>query len=129
MIYGIGTDIVAVERIKGSIEKYGDRFLRKIFTPTEIEYCNRFKDTEHLHFAARFAAKEAFSKAIGTGMADGFKFKEVGIVNKRTGEPTLVLSGEMAERYGDLKSHVSLSHSSTDALAVVVLEDIGIADK
>lgn len=123
MVYGIGTDLVAVSRIKDSVEKYGERFLKKIFTEREIEYCNRFKDTEHLHFAARFAAKEAFSKAIGTGMAQGFKFKEVGIKNLKSGKPEIELFGGLAEKYGALISHVSLSHTDTDALALVVLEE------
>jgi holo-[acyl-carrier protein] synthase len=67
MIIGIGTDITDVARIKHSYEEYGERFLKRVFTPTEVEYCERFGDTKFLHYTARFAAKEAFSKAIGTG--------------------------------------------------------------
>jgi holo-[acyl-carrier protein] synthase len=122
MIFGIGTDLVATSRIKDSIQKYGDRFLKKIFTLTEIEYCNRFTGNEHLHYAARFAAKEAFSKAVGTGMAKGFKFREVGIKNEASGKPVIELSGVMLEMYGSLTCHVSLSHSDSDAVALIVLE-------
>jgi holo-[acyl-carrier protein] synthase len=122
MIVGIGTDVVDVARIERSFAEYGERFLRRIFTQTEIDYCERFGDTRFLHFAARFAAKEAFSKAIGTGMRDGMAFSLVGVRNKPTGEPVLELGGLMQERWGDHVIHVSLSHTATVALAVVVLE-------
>lgn len=122
MIIGIGTDVVDVARIERSVAEYGDRFLRRIFTQTEIDYCDHFGDTRFLHYAARFAAKEAFSKAIGTGMRDGMAFSLVGIRNKATGEPVMELQGLMLERWGNHIIHVSLSHTSSVALAVVVLE-------
>lgn len=125
MIYGIGHDLVETDRIKKSIDKLGDRFKRKIYTEIEQKYCDQFTGKEHLHYAARFAAKEAFSKAIGTGLRDGFKFTEVGIENLRSGKPQLILSGGMKEKYGHLKAHVTLSHSDNNAVAVVVLEEIG----
>jgi len=123
MIYGLGTDLVETARIQNSIEKYGDRFLKKIFTEVERNYCDGFVGTEHLHYAARFAAKEAFSKAIGTGMANGFKFKEIGIENMKSGKPIISLSGALKEKYGHLISHVSLSHTDTNALALIILEE------
>lgn len=122
MIIGIGSDIVDVARIAHSIEQYGDRFLNRIFTPTEQEYCRRFHGTEAVHFAARFAYKEAFSKAIGTGITQGFQFKECGVKNLPSGQPSADLSGGMSERYGQFVIHVTLSHTSTMALAVVVIE-------
>ena len=122
MIVGIGTDIVDVARIEHAFGEYGDRFLQRIFTQTEIDYCEHFGATRFLHYAARFAAKEAFSKAIGTGMRDGMSFKLVGIQNKPTGEPFVVLNGLMLERWGSHTIHVTLSHTSTIGLAVIVIE-------
>jgi holo-[acyl-carrier protein] synthase len=122
MIYGIGHDLVETSRIKGSLEKLGDRFKNKIYTDIEKQYCDSFKLNDYLHYAARFAAKEAFSKAIGTGLRDGFKFTEVGVVNQKSGQPKLVLTGATLEKYGHLKSHLTMSHSETNAVAIVILE-------
>lgn len=124
MIYGIGHDLVEVERIKKSIDKLGDRFKNKIYTETEIEYCDQFKLNAYLHYAARFAAKEAFSKAIGTGFREGFNMKEVGVKNKKTGQPEIVLTGTMKERWGYLKSNLTMSHTDKNAVAFVTLEKI-----
>ncbi len=124
MIYGIGHDLVETSRIKNSIESLGDRFKNKIYTEIEKEYCNQFKLNDYLHYAARFAAKEAFSKAIGTGLRDGFKFTEVGVVNQKSGQPKIVLTGSMLEKYGHLKSHLTMSHSNSNAVAVVILEKV-----
>lgn len=123
MIIGIGTDITDVARIKHSYEEYGERFLQRVFTPIEVEYCERFGDTKFLHYTARFAAKEAFSKAIGTGMRDGFAFKDVGIRNEPSGKPVVELRGLMLERWGQFVVHVTLSHTANVAVAVIVLED------
>ncbi len=124
MIIGIGSDLVDVARIASSIEQYGERFLNRIFTPTEQEYCKKFHGTESVHFAARFAFKEAFSKAIGTGITRGFQFKECGCKNLPSGQPIADLSGLMLERWGQYRIHVTLSHTSSAAMAVVVIEDI-----
>jgi holo-[acyl-carrier protein] synthase len=123
MIIGIGTDITDVARIKHSYEEYGERFLKRVFTPTEVEYCERFGDTKFLHYTARFAAKEAFSKAIGTGMRDGFAFKDVGIRNEPSGKPVVELRGLMLERWGQFVVHVTLSHTANVAVAVIVIEE------
>jgi len=124
MIIGTGVDVTDVGRIRHSFEEYGDRFGKRVFTPLEIEYCERFGETRHLHYAARFAAKEAFSKAIGTGMRDGFAFKDVGIRNEPSGKPVIELFNAMKERWDGFKIHVTLSHTSTVAVAVVVLEEV-----
>lgn len=124
MIFGIGIDIVEVERIQKSIENYGDRFRNKLFAENEIEYCERWKDKKYVHYAARFAAKEAFSKAISTGITQGFSFKDVAIQNEPSGQPILVLGGEMKEKYGHLKSYVTLSHTDNNAVAAIVLEEV-----
>ena len=120
---GLGTDIVDVPRMEKSYAEYGDRFLQRVFTTTEIDYCNRYGETRFLHFAARFAAKEAFSKAIGTGMRDGMSFKNVGIRNEPSGKPVIELFGPMLERWGSHTIHVSLSHTALVGLAVVVIEE------
>ncbi len=122
MIYGIGSDIVDVARIARSFEEYGDRFLKRVFTDTEIAYCDHFGETRFLHYAARFAAKEAFSKAIKTGMRNGMAFKLVGIRNLPSGEPTIELFGDMAERWSSHIIHVTLSHTATIGIAMVVIE-------
>ena len=122
MIIGIGTDIVEVDRIKSSAENYGKRFLDRIFTETEQEYSEQFKDNKYQHYAARFAAKESFSKAIGTGLTRGFKFKEVGIKNERSGKPTVILEGGMKQKWGHCKIEVSLSHTDHNAIAYLVME-------
>ena len=123
MIYGIGTDIIEVERIKNAIEKYGDRFLNRIFTDNEIKYCEDYKDKKFLHYAARFAVKEAFSKAIGTGLTQGFKFTEISIVNEKSGKPIVILDGAMKEKYSHYKIDVSISHTETNAVAFIVLSN------
>ncbi|MFP4370269.1 MAG: holo-ACP synthase [Candidatus Kapaibacterium sp.] len=122
MIFGMGTDIVEVERIKSAIEKYGDRFLNRIFTEREIEYCNSFNENKFEHFAARFAAKESFSKAIGTGITRGFKFREVGIRNEPNGKPLVELEGGLKEIWGDYTLQVSLSHTTGNAVAFLIME-------
>lgn len=122
MIVGIGTDIVDVVRIEKSFNEYGERFLHKVFTQTEIDYCEHFGETKFLHYAARFAAKEAFSKAIGTGMRDGMSFKVVGVKNQKSGMPEIELTGAMHERWSSHSIHVTLSHTTTIAVAVVVIE-------
>ncbi len=123
MIKGIGIDIVEVERIREAIEKYKDRFRDKIFTEEEINYSMEFKGKEHVHLAARFSVKEAFSKAIGTGITQGFRFREISVRNLPSGEPILILSGNMREKYGQYQFHISISHTDTNAVAVVVMEE------
>lgn len=123
MIFGIGTDIVETSRIQTAIEKYGKRFLDKLYTELEQEYCNSFNDTRYVHYAARFAAKESFSKAIGTGITQGFKFKEISIRNELSGKPVVVLDGLLLEKYGHLKTHISLSHTDNNSLAFIILEE------
>lgn len=123
MIFGIGNDIIAVERIKKSIENYGERFLNKVFTPDEIAYCELYGDKKYVHYAARFAVKESFSKAVGTGLTKGFKLNEVGVLNEKSGKPKLILSGDLSDKYSKYISHVTISHSDEYAIAMVVLEE------
>src|SRR5262252_6124555 len=124
MIIGIGIDVVQNDRIRDSIQRFGDRFLNRIYTEAEIEYCRKCAQPE-IHYAARFAAKEAGFKALGTGWAAGVKWKDVEVVRLPSGKPELQLHGEALARAtsdGASRFHVSLSHDQLVSCAVVVLE-------
>jgi holo-[acyl-carrier protein] synthase len=124
MIVGIGVDIVEIGRMRRALERQGDRFLKRVFTPAEQEYCSAHRDPVP-HYAARFAAKEAVFKALGTGWARGVSWLDVEVRRRKENAPTLVLNGE-AERHslalGVGNTHLSLSHSDEAAVALVVLE-------
>lgn len=123
-IVGTGIDLVEVRRIAASIERFGDRFLKRVFTPDEIRYC-RPKHNFAERFAARFAAKEAGLKAIGTGWRGGVAWVEVEVGHERGGRPTLRYSGRAAEhaaRLGMTRTSLSLSHTTEHAIAQVILE-------
>ncbi|MCK4655879.1 MAG: holo-ACP synthase [candidate division Zixibacteria bacterium] len=123
MIFGIGIDDIEVERV-GRQVRSEDGFTESVFTPGEIEYCESRRNSAQ-GYAARFAAKEAFLKAIGTGWRDGMAFSEIEIVNDDFGKPQLVLHGkarEHAEANGITNIQVSLSHLKHTASAVVTLE-------
>jgi holo-[acyl-carrier protein] synthase len=124
MVIGVGTDMTEIGRIAHSIERYGERFLHRIFTPREIEYCQRKKNAAE-SFAARFAAKEAGAKALGTGISRGVGWLELEVTRAPGERPILQLSGRAAARARSLGvAHVSLSltHSRDTALAVVIME-------
>ena len=125
MIAGLGTDIVEVARIAASIARFGERFLRRVYTPGEIAYCRARQKSAAQSFAARFAAKEAAAKALGTGLSRGVTWQELE-VTRRPGEPPhLRLHGRAAARAKALGvTHISLSltHTAETALAVVVME-------
>src|SRR5579859_5928088 len=97
MIFGIGIDTIEVSRIQKSIETYGDQFLRRIYSEHEIQYCSR-KPRKYEHFAARFAAKEAYAKALGTGVRRKFNWRDVVVKNEWSGRPFITLAGEMQAR-------------------------------
>ena len=124
MIYGIGIDMVRIPRMERAIERWGERFLERIFTPSEIEGCKRRVRAAPC-FSLRFAAKEAFSKAIGLGFTDGLAMRQIEVVRDRSGPPSLDLHGRAAELRdlrGIKKSFLSLSDEGDYAVAVVVLE-------
>jgi holo-[acyl-carrier protein] synthase len=124
MITGIGIDVVQNERIRDSIQRFGDRFLNRIYTEGEMEYCKRCAQPE-IHYAARFAAKEAAFKALGTGWTAGVKWKDVEVVRLPSGKPELHLHGEAlkhAMAAGAERFHVSLTHDQLISSAVVILE-------
>jgi holo-[acyl-carrier protein] synthase len=123
MILGVGTDIVEVERIRRAMER--DAFKAKIFSAREIEYCD--KGSKMQGYAARFAGKEAFFKAMGTGWRDKMVITEVEILNDELGKPSITLSGEtlkVFEQKGGSAIHISLSHVKENALAFVVIESL-----
>ncbi|HSW67366.1 MAG TPA: holo-ACP synthase [Bacteroidales bacterium] len=123
LIFGIGTDIIEVERIEKQLGSV--RGLReKLFTPGEIAYCEP-KRNKAQHYAARFAAKEAFLKAIGTGWRDGLQFNEIEVSNDELGKPTLVLYGKTREFVDSIhitNIQVSLSHIRDMVNAIVIVE-------
>ena len=124
MIVGIGTDLAEVDRIRAAIERHGRRFIERIYTPAEIAYVER-KVNGYERFAARFAAKEAGMKAIRTGWRRGVRWQDFEVVNLPSGRPTLRLHGVAARIAGELGvSNISLSltHTSVQAMAIVILE-------
>jgi holo-[acyl-carrier protein] synthase len=124
MIVGLGIDVEEVERVKGAIERQGERFLKRIYTPKEREYCEQFKD-KYERYAGRFAVKEAAMKALGTGWSRGVRWVDIEVVRQRGGRPTLQLSGEarlIAERLGVINIAVSITHTPKQAVAQVIFE-------
>lgn len=122
MIYSIGIDIVSVKRLKEVVDRWGRRFLEKVFTSTEIDYCLDRKDS-HLSLSARFAAKEAMVKALG-GRAD-ITFKDIEIVNTEAGIPIInpgIRLKEKLDRIGIKNIHLSLSHEKDYSVACIILE-------
>ncbi len=124
MILGTGVDLAEVERIHQAIDRFGDRFIHRIYTDREIAYVER-KANRFERYAARFAAKEAGMKALGTGWRRGIQWKDFEVVNLPSGRPTLLLHGEaeaIAKRAGVNSIQLSLTHTSKDALAHVIFE-------
>ena len=118
-----GTDIIEIERIKDSIEKFGENFLDKVFTKQEIEYCESHKLMKYQHYAARFAAKEAVSKMFGTGFNGSFNFKDIEVINSISGKPEIklhdkALSLHECEGYKDIT--ISISHCNKYAVCFVI---------
>jgi holo-[acyl-carrier protein] synthase len=123
-VLGIGVDLVECARIQHSIDRFGDRFLHRVFTDGEIEYSMSMKFPAR-HLAARFAAKEAVSKAFGTGIGKAMGWRNIDIRKKPSGEPFLIFSGpaeELAARRGVTFAFVTLSHTEDYAIACIVLD-------
>lgn len=124
MIYGIGTDIAATDRFQRFLDQGNEALLERIFTSAEQSACRKRKDAASC-LAARFAAKEAFLKALGTGLRNGISWHDIQVVNDALGKPELILSGKAAEQFqsqGLGRSLLSLSHDGGYAVAMVVLE-------
>jgi holo-[acyl-carrier protein] synthase len=124
MIVGLGTDLVEIERLRKSVERFGERFLRRVFTEGEIAYCMRKKNFAE-SFAGRFAAKEAAAKALGTGISHGVSWTEFEVVREPGRRPELALSGRaaaIAASLGVARTALSLTHTREMAMAVVIFE-------
>ena len=124
MIVGTGIDIAEVPRIREVIARHGERFLKRVFTEGEIQYCES-KANRVERYAARFAAKEAGMKAIGTGWNHGVRWRDIEVARKPGGRPTLLLHGKAAEfaaKLGATNIALSLTHTAEEAMAQVILE-------
>ena len=124
MIVGTGIDIAEVPRIRQSIERFGDRFLQRIYTAGEIRYCDS-KANRVERYAARFAAKEAAMKALGTGWSRGVRWRDCEVTRLPGGRPTISFHGkadEIAAKLGVKNSALSISHTAEQAIAQVILE-------
>jgi holo-[acyl-carrier protein] synthase len=125
MIIGTGVDIAEVPRIRETIERFGDRFLTRIFTDGEIRYCEG-KANKCERYAARFAAKEAGMKALGTGWSRGVRWRDIEVVRPRGQRPTIQFHGQaatIAAKLGTKNINLSITHTSEQALAHVILEN------
>lgn len=123
MIVGIGVDLVKIDRVERMMERHGERFLERIFDSQEVAYAQKRKRPA-IHLACRFAAKEAVSKAFGTGFTGEFGFSEIAVHNDTAGKPEIVLSGKAAEKASQMgvsSIHLSLSHDTDYAIAQVVI--------
>ncbi|MFN4037794.1 MAG: holo-ACP synthase [Erythrobacter sp.] len=131
MIIGMGSDLCNIERIGNSLARYGERFERRVFTDTEIAKARSRPFTIAGTYAKRFAAKEAFSKAVGTGFKRGVFMKDIGVINGRSGAPTLALTGGAAKRLEEMtptgheaRVHLTLTDDHPWAQAFVIIEAI-----
>ncbi len=120
-VLGIGIDIEEIARFETLTAEWGLRFEKKVYTDEEIRYCNG-KTRPSQHFAARFAAKEAFSKAIGTGWTGAFRWTDVEVRNDEAGKPSFVLYNSLADRFRGLNIQLSLSHSGAYVAAMVIIQ-------
>lgn len=123
MIIGIGCDAIEIKRVEKAVQR--EAFIKKVFSAAEAEYCRSKGGQQYASFAARFAAKEAVVKALGTGFRGG-SLTEIEVVNDELGKPDIVLAGyykDLAVQKGVRKCHLSLSHSKDTAIAYVVMED------
>jgi len=122
MVFGLGIDIIEIERIKQSIDKFGDKFIEKIFTPDEISYCSSKAD-KYQHYAARFAAKEAVSKSLSDLWNEKYGWKDIEVMNNTKGKPDVVLKGDLLNAAADsLEIHISISHSRDYACCVAITQ-------
>src|SRR5213594_4034472 len=127
MIIGTGVDITETVRIEQVLNRHGERFSGRLFTPQEIAYCEKFKNKAE-RYAARFAAKEAAFKALGTGWRDGVRWLDVEVIHQPSGKPELLLTGraaEVAREIGVTRTEVSISHANQYVVAQVIFESDG----
>src|SRR3954466_1795342 len=123
MIVGHGIDIIETARVRRSVEEHGQRFLDRVYTPLEQQYCARNRKRYFEHLSGRFAAKEAILKVLGTGWRGGIAWTDMEILPEPSGQPRLVLSGEclrIAKNQGIARWHISISHIETHATASAI---------
>lgn len=124
MIVGLGVDIAEVERVRAAIERHGETFLRRIYTPAERTYCERYRN-KYERYAGRFAAKEAAMKALGTGWRRGIRWMDIEVTRQKGGKPSLELHGAartIADELGVKHIALSITHTAAQALAQVIFE-------
>ncbi len=124
MIVGLGLDIAEIDRIEAAIKRHGAPFLERLFTPAEMAYCESHKG-KYERYAARFAAKEAAMKALGTGWSHGVRLRDIEVTREPSGKPTLRLAGvaaDIAKRMGVKNISLTITHSGNLALAEVIFE-------
>jgi holo-[acyl-carrier protein] synthase len=131
LIIGLGSDLCNIERIEKSLERFGERFINRVFTDVERGRAERRPFTRAGTYAKRFAAKEAFSKAVGTGFKSGVFMRDIGVVNKSSGEPTLALTGGAKERLDAItppghaaRIHLTMTDDHPFAMAVVIISAV-----
>jgi holo-[acyl-carrier protein] synthase len=122
-ILGIGVDIVEVKRMKIALDAWGSALIKKMFTDSEIAYC-RSKKKPYEHFAARFAAKEAVSKAMETGWSGKFRWRDVEVVNEPSGAPKVILHDSVAAQLTQCRVHLSLSHTENTVVGFAIIEKV-----
>jgi len=122
MVRGIGVDIMEIDRMKRSLDGSGERLLHRVFTDGEIAYCSR-KHNKYQHFAARFAAKEALSKALATGIGGTLGWKDIEVINDARGLPGFRLHGPVSDILRSASLYLSLSHSESHVVAMVLVEE------
>lgn len=124
MIFGIGVDVVQISRIDSLLNRWGGRFLQRVFTKKEIQYCLLRKDPSP-HLAVRFGAKEAFLKALGVGYSEGVRWKDIEVIRNSSGSPRIQLHNHtrtLCQRHGINKIHLSMSHNGAYGFVQVILE-------
>ncbi len=121
-IFGVGIDLVRVERIRSAMERFPSRFRSRIFADSEVRFCEELAD-KYPSYAGRFAAKEAFSKALGTGLRGAIGWQEIEICDTERSRPSISVSGRARQLLGGRSVHLSITHLPDYAAAVVVIED------
>lgn len=121
-IFGVGIDLVEVDRIKKSLEKYGNKFKERIFTKSEQEFCES-RNGKFQSYAARFASKEAFSKALGTGLRSAISWRDIVVIDDEKSKPELEIHGRAKTILNKRKVFLSISHTKNYATAIVIIEE------
>jgi holo-[acyl-carrier protein] synthase len=120
-IFGIGTDILEIQRFEAVLNEHGEKFIQKLFTSNEIAYCTKFKDPKE-RYTARFCAKEAVAKSLGTGFGEHLRFHDIEILNEESGKPFVRLSKPVLRKFQFATIEISISHTKNVAVAIAIAE-------